>query len=103
MATTASMRPRQSRLGIPQCPVAAAVAPSFNEAEAITPRNQRSLRPEPDDGATASMRPRQSRLGIGDLPGGDDFVCGVASMRPRQSRLGIAKLKEQEKAAKLLQ
>ena len=60
----ASMRPRQSSLGIkrasrPRAPT----VPSFNEAEAIKPRN-----PDPRHCMAvhrlASMRPRQSSLGI---------------------------------------
>ena len=64
------MRPRQSRLGIPATEKDwHGVPPSFNEAEAITPRNPsvecRSLPAV----TPASMRPRQSRLGIVELSG----------------------------------
>ena len=62
----ASMRPRQSRLGIPKARPRSCLAPRrFNEAEAITPRNY--------------------VLGVW----GYEVAVVVASMRPRQSRLGI--------------
>ena len=63
----ASMRPRQSSLGI------VLYAPQldhrhfgrFNEAEAIKPRNLRTEQLDHSAGlVTASMRPRQSSLGI---------------------------------------
>ena len=86
----ASMRPRQSSLGIHlqhlrgrwelQC--------GFNEAEAIKPRNPSSARRALVLPAGASMRPRQSSLGIDRaIPG--SRVAPAASMRPRQSSLGI--------------
>ena len=62
----ASMRPRQSRLGI-------RVAPG----------------PELHRVGSASMRPRQSRLGIQGSRSPMLSYVPTASMRPRQSRLGI--------------
>ena len=63
----ASMRPRQSSLGIlksQQQDTASRPSPGFNEAEAIKPRNPVRRRREIATLDAASMRPRQSSLGI---------------------------------------
>ena len=106
------MRPRQSSLGIMPMPRTSRFTyRSFNEAEAIKPRNRmgrvvvrghrqrfneaEAIKPRnlnaraiPQTQTMASMRPRQSSLGIAPA----DFQGGRrsgASMRPRQSSLGI--------------
>ena len=69
----ASMRPRQSSLGIatPACAMQAS-SRSFNEAEAIKPRN-RLIIGRKLWRFQASMRPRQSSLGI--VAGGVGAAC----------------------------
>ena len=92
----ASMRPRQSSLGISAVPAVRLAhpveKPRFNEAEAIKPRNHEA--PLASSAwcrqASASMRPRQSSLGIADtLDYRAKGNSALASMRPRQSSLGI--------------
>ena len=89
LVTGASMRPRQSRLGISVSNRNdLTLLASFNEAEAITPRNRQILRQRVKGAVHASMRPRQSRLGMPGARVRRD-APRTASMRPRQSRLGI--------------
>ena len=93
----ASMRPRQSSLGIASSLVGYGFRKrclaGFNEAEAIKPRNpgsQSGFRSH-DPEEVASMRPRQSSLGI--LTSRYRQLrrpTAPASMRPRQSSLGIS-------------
>ena len=66
IVTCASMRPRQSSLGICRWHSSHKSSPScFNEAEAIKPRNHPELAGNVEPRALdASMRPRQSSLGI---------------------------------------
>ena len=120
-----SMRPRRSRLGIRTTPArclvdtatfneAEALAPrntielrisgvvshTFNEAEALAPRNTSNcftsltILPRP------SMRPRRSRLGI-DIARYTIAAAESPSMRPRRSRLGIQEAQTLIKNAEL--
>ena len=130
MGIPASMRPRQSRLGIRWTALGSGfrLISGFNEAEAITPRNSVAQGHRVAPCLTrASMRPRQSRLGIwpwlacpGWRPGRFNEAeaitprnfsvlrergfepVGQASMRPRQSRLGIWVLVRGDEVAAIL-